>query len=154
MLWVAGNVRFLKSRDMPFILDTCALSELVTKSPNPRAVQTMLTLPREELYLSVMTAAELKAGIEALPMGARKEFLQGWFEEHVLRLYRDRLLAVDMAVALRWGELKIDLRKRGRSMQVIDGVIAATALAHGFILVTRNEADFIHSGVRVLNPWK
>jgi predicted nucleic acid-binding protein len=139
---------------MAYLLDTCALSELVAKKPHRPAVEKILRLPREDIFLSTITIGEIQSEIDELQPCERKVFLQVWLEDHVLKLYSDRTIAVDIAVARVWGTLSANLIARGRTMQVKDSLIAATALVHGLTVVTRNEGDFAHSGVRVFTPWK
>ena len=139
---------------MPFLLDTCAISELAAQVPDQRAVDRILSLPRDELFLSVIVVGELHAGIEQMPPSKRKDFLRSWFTDHVLTLYADRTHGIDAPTAIRWGALTSETRKRGLPMQISDALIAATALVHDLTVVTRNDADFAPSGVKVFNPWK
>ena len=139
---------------MPFLLDTCSLSEFVVPKPNLAAKEKLTSLPRAELFISTITIGELEQGITELAEGNRKRFLRGWLDDHVLVLYAQRILAVDVAIARQWGMLNGRLRSEGHMMQVEDSLLAATALEFGLTIVTRNESDFLHSGVPVLNPWK
>ena len=139
---------------MPFLLDTCAICEPVSKKPNPHAMGQLVQLPRDEIHISAITIGEVEQGIQEMQPCKRRTFLESWLEDHVLALYADRTYAVDVAIGREWGRLVADLRKRGFKMQVKDSLLAATALLHGLVVVTRNEADFVHSGVRILNPWK
>jgi toxin FitB len=139
---------------MPFLLDTCAISEFVTAQPDPHAIQYLIALPRAEIYLSAITIGELDRGIAESQTGKRKAFLQTWLDEHVLPLYAERTLPVDITVARQWGSLAASLTRRGLKMQIADSLIAATAVVHGLTVVTRNESDFASSKVHILNPWK
>ena len=103
---------------MAYLLDTCALSELVAKKPHRPAVENILRLPREDIFLSTITIGEIQSGIDELQPCERKVFLQVWLEDHVLKLYSDRTIAVDIAVARVWGTLSANLIARGRTMQV------------------------------------
>ena len=76
-----------------------------------------------------------------------------WLEDDLLLRFRGRILPIDIAVMLVWGLLVADLEERGRPLPAIDSLIAATCLRTKLDLVTRNESDFAHSGVTVINPW-
>lgn len=139
---------------MAYLLDTCSISEFVSKAPNPKAVDGLIALPREQIHLSVITVGELDQGITELKEGKGKTFLRTWLDDHVLVIYAQRLLPLDLTVVREWGRLNAGLKHRGFTMQIKDSLIAATALTHDLAVVTRNEADFAHCGVRVFNPWK
>ncbi len=92
-------------------------------------------------------------GIARLPLGKRRENLGTWFEGLVSR-YESRIVPVDAAVRRKWGTLSGELRRRGVSTSIADGLIAATALVHGMKLAARNVADFKPFGVEIVDPWK
>ncbi len=83
----------------------------------------------------------------------RKNQLNEWLEEDLLIRFRRRVLPIDTPVILVWGELTVQLERKGRVLPVMDGFIAATALRNDTQLVTRNEMDFIDSGTNIINPW-
>lgn len=139
---------------MTFLLDSCVISELVAKRPNRAVVQWIDGIEEEKLYLSVITIGEIKKGIDKLANSARRDTLSAWLEDELLLRFRDKILPIDTAVMLVWGEMTAELETRGRPMSAIDSLIAATCLHGGLDLVTRNESDFTHSGVTVINPWK
>lgn len=139
---------------MPYLLDTCTLSELVVQRPDARVIAALRALPPDEQYISVITAGELQSGVDSLPPSTRRQQLEAWFLQNVLAGYQDQLLPISVDVALRWGHLTADLRRQGKKMQLTDSLIAATALAHNLTLVTRNDRDFQHTGVSLYNPWK
>jgi predicted nucleic acid-binding protein len=138
---------------MSFLLDTCVISELVAKQPNPAVVQWVDSIDENLLFLSAITIGEIKRGIEKLPDSSRKSALEDWLEDDLLIRFRDRILSIDAAVMLVWGQLAADLEKEGKPMPAVDSLIAATCLQGKLDLVTRNESDFVHSGVTVINPW-
>ena len=70
-----------------------------------------------------------------------------------VHLFSGRTLSVTRSIAERWGALDADRQRAGRPINIADGMIAATALEHDLILVTRNVKDFASLGVRLLNPW-
>jgi toxin FitB len=138
---------------MKYLLDTCVISELVAKRPDPRVTAWIDSIDSENAFLSAITLGELRKGIEKLPDSDRKSTLQAWLRDELSIIFSGRVLPIDTPVALRWGELTGELEFRGKKMAAIDSLIAATALHHHCRLVTRNEDDFKHSGVALLNPW-
>jgi predicted nucleic acid-binding protein len=139
---------------MTFLLDTCVISELVEKQPNLHVVQWVDSIDEDKLSLSAITIGEIKRGIEKLADSSRKSALAEWLEGDLLIRFTDRILPIDIPVMLVWGQLTADLEKQGRRMPAIDSLIAATCLHGRLDLVTRNEGDFAHSGVTVINPWE
>ncbi|HSK75309.1 MAG TPA: type II toxin-antitoxin system VapC family toxin [Thermoanaerobaculia bacterium] len=139
---------------MSYLLDTCVISELASKRPQPDVVQWIDSVDPESVYLSVITIGEIRKGIEKLEASKRKETLQAWLQDELLVRFKDRLAVLDTGVLLEWGTLMGRLEKRGKPMPAVDSLIAATALHRHLILVTRNEDDFLNAGVRLLNPWK
>lgn len=139
---------------MTFLLDTCVISELVAKRPNLHVVQWVDSIDEDKLFLSAITIGEIKRGIEKLADSSRRSALAEWLEGDLLIRFADRILPIDIPVMLVWGKLTADLEKQGRQMPAIDSLIAATCLLGGLDLITRNESDFAHSGVTVINPWE
>jgi toxin FitB len=136
-----------------FLLDTCAISELVKPSPDAGVVDWFAQQDELALHLATVTLGELKRGIEKLAAGKRKTFLQKWLTENVIQRFGDRVLPLDAHVCLRWGEMQAQLEARGKPIPVIDGLIAATALHHQLTIVTRNTQDMEASGTSLFNPW-
>jgi tRNA(fMet)-specific endonuclease VapC len=139
---------------MRFLLDTCVISELVAKQPDPGVVRWVDSIDEERLYLSAVTIGEIKKGIERLSNSRRKSALSEWLEDDLLIRFEDKILPIDTPVMLVWGELAADLEKQGKKMPAIDSMIAAIALHGRLSLVTRNEDDFANSGVAIINPWE
>lgn len=108
--------------------------------------------PPESLFLSVLTLVEIEKGLALLDPGRRQKALAAWLGE-LKAVYAARILPVDETVAAIWGRMTADLRRRGRMLKAVDGLIAATALGRGFSVVTRNVPDFEGTGVALVNPW-
>jgi toxin FitB len=136
------------------LLDTSVISELVRKSPHLPVLEWIGAQDETALYLSVVTIGEIEKGIARLPASARKTKLQSWVRRDLAERFGARLLAVDIRAATRWGTLTGESEKRGQPLPVIDSLIAATALVHGFAVVTRNVDDFKRCGVACVNPWE
>jgi predicted nucleic acid-binding protein len=107
----------------------------------------------DRIFISVVTLAELRHGIERMPAGARRERLDIWLTEQLPLRFEQRVLAVDTGVADAWGRLMAREQAAGRLPGTMDAFIAATAERHDLTVVTRNVADFRALGVRLLNPW-
>jgi len=139
---------------MSFLLDTCVISELNSKKPDPLVVGWIDSVDPDSVYLSVVTIGEIQKGIEKVRDPQRKAALASWLRDDILVRFRERLAELDLEVLLQWGTLLGRLEAQGTPMPAIDSLIAATALHGRFVLVTRNEDDFVRSGVQILNPWK
>lgn len=139
---------------MTYLLDTCVISELAAKRPAPEVMEWINGVDPESVFLSVATIGEIRKGIEKVRDPGRKTTLDAWLHEELLVRFRSRLAVPDVGVFLEWGALVGRLENQGTPMPAIDSLIAATALHGRFVLVTRNESDFVNAGVRLLNPWK
>jgi len=136
-----------------FLLDTNVISEL-RKAGDGKAdanvVAWLSSVDATTFYLSAVTIMEIELGILRIE---RRDSAQGtrlrvWMDQHILPEFANRTLPVDTAVALRCAPLHVPDPCSER-----DAFIAATALAHGMTVVTRNVADFAPTGVPLLNPW-
>src|SRR5574341_444224 len=139
---------------MKYLLDTCVISELVAKQPNLHVLEWIDSVDPDGVYLSVITIGEITKGIEKLPNSKRRQELNDWLENELLIRFQENLVDLDANILIKWGQLNARLEMNGQKMPAIDSLIAATALEHGLVLVTRNEADFTETGVEILNPWK
>ena len=106
-------------------------------------------VPNAEQFASVVSLAEIWTGIERLPEGRREQQLAEWFEVELRPWLGDRVISFDENCAMVWASL----RTQAPNAKFADGQIAATALANGLTLVTRNVRDFAFAGLPVFNPW-
>ena len=134
---------------MTYLVDANVLSEATKPAPNPHAIE---WLRRNERAIAVdpIILGEIRFGIHLLPAGKRRRRLEAWFDEGVARIV---CVPWDALTGLRWARLLAELRKSGESMPIKDSLIAATALVHDFIVVTRNTHDFRKAHVKVLDPF-
>ena len=107
----------------------------------------------QTLFLSVLTLGELQKGVSKLTDSAKKDELQAWVSLDLVERFTGRILDIDPEAALCWGKLQGVAEQTGEKLPVMDSLIAATALAHGLVVVTRNVKDMERCGVRVCNPW-
>ena len=137
-----------------YLLDTNVISEL-RKAGTGKADSNVLhwaqDKPTSNLFISAISILEIEMGILQVE---RKDEAQGamlktWLNEHVFRAFSDRILSFDTTTALKCAQLHVPNPKSER-----DAMIAATAIVHGFTLVSRNEKDFKHIDVDIINPWR
>ena len=139
---------------MKYLLDTCVVSELVAKQPNPRVLEWIDSIDPDGVYLSVITIGEITKGIEKLPNSKRKQELGDWMENELLVRFQDNIIELNVNILVYWGRMIARLETKGRILPAIDSLIAASALEKELTLVTRNEADFQGTDVEIVNPWK
>ena len=137
---------------MGFLIDTNVLSE-IRKGPraNPGVIAWFAEAAAEDLFISVLTLGEIRRGIESIrrrdPVSA--DHLDQWFAKLLAKAEADgRILPVSWAISEQWGRLNVP-----DPLPVIDGLLAATAMIHDLILVTRNTSDMARARVATLNPF-
>jgi toxin FitB len=138
---------------MNFLLDTNVVSEWVKPRPDEGVLAWLAEVDEDRVFLSVMTLAELRFGIERLAAGKRRTRLDAWLQEELPLRFEGRLLPIDRAVADAWGRIVARGEQGGRPISVSDAFVAATAEVHELTLVTRNVGDFEPALKAVLNPW-
>jgi predicted nucleic acid-binding protein len=136
-----------------FLLDTTVVSEWTKPRPDPGVVAWLAEADEDRIFISVITVAELRHGVERLPAGARRDRLDAWLIEQIPLRFEDRLLAIDAETANGWGRVMARGQAGGRPVGAMDAFIAATAERHDLALVTRNVSDFNALGLRLVNPW-
>ena len=138
---------------MSYLLDTCVISELVRPEPNADVLQWFYEHEEDRLFLSVLTIGELERGIGKLATSRRKTTLSKWVRNDLIHRFEGRLLPVDLPVVRHWGVTTGMSERKGFPLSVIDSLIAATAIVHGLIVVSRNVLNFERCSVDCLNPW-
>ena len=139
---------------MAWLLDTNVLSELRRPKPEPRVVAFVSGCPLEELYISVVTLAEIRFGIELVSEPNRRTELNDWLTRTVRPMFARRVLPITEDIMLQWRLLVEEGRQAGHTYSQPDLIIAATALHDGLTVVTRDRSDYDNALVPVLNPWE
>jgi len=136
-----------------WLLDTNVLSELRRPKPNEKVVAFIAGEPLDRLFVSIVTFAEIRFGIESVADATRRAELNDWLTHKVRPMFEERALPVSEDVMFKWRLLVADGRKAGHTYSQPDLIIAATALHPGLTVVTRDTGDFEKARVSVLNPW-
>jgi toxin FitB len=134
-----------------YILDTNVVSELRKgKKAYPNVTTWVAGTDVDSMFISVVSIMEIDIGIRRLVKDAtQQEMLRQWFQGNVLTSFEGKILPINTDVALICASLHVPDAKSDR-----DAWIAATALVHGMTVVTRNTSDFIHTGIKLINPWE
>jgi predicted nucleic acid-binding protein len=132
-----------------YLVDANILSEPTKPTPDPRVVA-WLRANEPDIAVDPVILGELRFGILILPKGRKRNTLERWFDAGVGRLH---CLPWDADTGLKWAELLARLRTAGKAMPIKDSLIAATAAVHGLAVATRNRADFVNAGVRIVDPF-
>lgn len=136
-----------------WLLDTNILSELRRKRPEPKVVAFISAQPLEELYVSAVTLAEIRFGIESLPDANKRAELTGWLTHKVRPMFEQRVLPISEDIMFKWRLLVEEGRKVGHTFSQPDLIIAATGLHHGLTVVSRDTGEFLMAHASVLDPW-
>lgn len=136
-----------------WLLDTNILSELRRPKPERKVLAFVAAQPLELLYISTVTLAEMRFGIELLPDVARRSELNDWLAHKVRPMFEQRVLAITEDIMFKWRLLVEEGRKVGHTFSQPDLIIAATGQHHGLTIVSRDTADYDKAQVTVFNPW-
>jgi predicted nucleic acid-binding protein len=136
-----------------FLLDTNVVSEWTRPQPNPQVMSWLHETDEDRIYLSVVTLAELRHGIERLVGGRRRSRLETWLEDELTERFSGRIVNIDSAIADTWGTLVATREKAGRPIGAMDAMLAATAISQGQTLVTRSGSDFALLSLTIFDPW-
>ena len=135
-----------------FLLDTCVISDARTNA-NAGLTEWLAATDATTLYIAVISIGEIAWGIERLPAGRKRSALEGWLRDDLARAFAGRILQVDLAVAAAWGRVRAAAERHGNNADSLDTLVAAIALHHDLVVVTRNEKVFAGTGVALMNPW-
>src|ERR1700684_294964 len=112
---------------MKFLLDTNVVSGWVKPRPDPGVVRCLAEADEDRVFLSVISLAELRFGVERMPAGARRIRLEGWLRDELPLRFESRVLSLTAETAQSGGELMARSQAAGHSMSVMDAFLAATA---------------------------
>ena len=139
---------------MAWLLDTNVLSELRRPRPEPAVVAFISARPLLQLYISAVTLAEIRFGIELVSEPNRRAELNDWLAHRVRPMFHQRVLQITEDIMLKWRLLVEEGRKAGHTFSQPDLIIAATAIHYGLTVVTRDRSDYDKARVSVINPWE
>lgn len=137
---------------MNYLLDTNIISETVKPAPYQPLLKWLEAIENDKLYISVITIGEIRKGISGIQSLQRRERILHLLDFELPEYFEDRILNIDIRIADQWGQLQS--KNKGYALPAVDGFIAATAQVHNLILVTRNTKDFIHTSIKIINPWE
>ncbi len=136
-----------------YLLDTNVLSELRRPRPAAKVVAFVSAQPLESLFVSAVTFAEIRFGIELIEEVHKRAALQDWLHLQLRPMFENRVLPVSEDVMFKWRLLVEEGRKIGHTFSQPDLIIAATALHHGLTIVSRDVAGYAKTGAVLVNPW-
>ena len=132
-----------------YLVDANVLSEGTKPRPSARVIE-WLRANESEIVIDPIILGEIRFGIHLLPVGARRRQLERWFARGVEKIH---CVPWDAACGVRWAKLLAALHAAGHAMPIKDSLIAATALVHGLTIATHNQRDFVHTGVKLIDPF-
>ena len=135
------------------VLDTNVISELMRPAPQPAVLAWVAGQPRSSLCTTLFCQAELLYGVAALPAGKRRTALAEATERLFAEDFAGRVLAFSATAAALYADIVVARRQAGRPIEVLDALIAATALAAGADVATRDTGGFEGCGLKTINPW-
>jgi len=135
---------------MKYLLDTVVVSQYSKTPPDPVVDAWIQRTDDREMYICYVTFAELWYGVHLLPAGKKRAALEAWLEDELYMKFFDRVVGFDLSVARHYGSLMARAKKKGFSPDVMDGLIAATAVANGMVVATLNRKHFEQLGVELV----
>jgi predicted nucleic acid-binding protein len=136
-----------------WLLDTNILSELRKVRPEPKVLAFIAAQPLEHLFVSTVTLAEIRFGIEMLPDPVRRTELTAWLTHKVRPMFEQRVLEISEDIMLKWRLMVEEGRKTGHTFSEPDLIIAATAQHHDLVVVSRDTSEYLKARVPTFNPW-
>ena len=137
-----------------WLLDTNILSELRRPKPEPQVVAFVSAQPLDSLYVSAVTFAEIRFGIELVADVHKRAALSDWLHLQLRPMFENRVLPVSEDVMFKWRLMVEEGCKTGHTFPQPDLIIAATALHHGLTMVSRDTGGYDKTGVPLVNPWR
>ncbi|MBP1862207.1 type II toxin-antitoxin system VapC family toxin [Rhizobium herbae] len=138
---------------MRLLLDTNVLSEVTKPRPDERVLEWLDRLDEDRAFISVVSIAEIRRGVALMDSGRKRDALAEWLDRDLQERFEHRVIPIEASVALAWGDLMGLAKRSGRGLASMDGLIAATAVAHDLTLATRNSKDFEGFGIELIDPW-
>lgn len=135
------------------LLDTNILSELRRSRPEPKVVAFVSAQPLDNLFVSAVTFAEIRFGIELIEDMHKRASLNDWLNLQLRPMFENRVLPISEDIMFKWRLLVEEGRKAGHTFPQPDLIIAATALHHGLSIVSRDTGGFAKTGAALVNPW-
>lgn len=135
------------------LLDTNVISEMMKKSPSANVITWIDEQEVTQLFITTITIAEISYGLNVLPKGSRRRFLEDALNKTIEHAFKHRLLSFDETAAHLYGKMMGHRKELGRPLSVLDGQIAAIALAQKASVATRNIRDFSDCGLDLINPF-
>lgn len=136
------------------LLDTNVISEMMRFRPEPAVAAWLDKQLEEDLWTASVVLAELLSGIEMMPPGRKQRTLREAVEGMIAEDFREQVFKFDLPAARNYGQILSSRKRIGRPIREMDALIAATALANGATLATRNTANFEDCGVQLVDPWQ
>jgi toxin FitB len=131
------------------------ISEMLRVVPSPEVARWIVARPEHELYITAVTEAEIRVGVNMMPTGKRKVQLQGTVDQMLAEVFAGRILPFNSAAAVVYAEISANRRSIGRPIAPFDAQIAAIARANrAAAIVTRNVDDYVCVGVEIIDPWR
>ncbi len=139
---------------MKFLLDTPLLSELLRAHTDDWSARWVDAFDEDEIYLSAITIGEVVQNIETEPDPDRRQALYDWLNEELLVRFHGRIIEPDLTTFIEWGKINVMTEGTGKTLSVVDALIAATVRVKGLVLITFNRDVFANLGLEVSDPWQ